>query len=99
MTYDEFEYIGMRLGVPYGLCKMAWTMFPFKEKSLDGKGIEGVRIFFRSVLDKLPIEALDRVKFLSSFEVEEGTWESIAKRMIAEFGKPSEKDPYWEPKP
>lgn len=81
LTYDDFERIGMELGAPYALCKIAWEYRPILQLPWGtSRDTDALYVFWRKVLEKFPPEAMEPLKFLSSFEVEPGTWEEIVRR-------------------
>ena len=85
MTYDEFERVGLDEGCPYGLCKLAWAWSG--RESCGGFPVqpfydEKLRYFFRSMLSRMPEDALRAVKFVDSFELEPGAMDSIANEFL-----------------
>ena len=77
MTYDEFEKGGLAQGAPYALCKIAWEPFPFKTDPYDEPKLKH---FFLAMVSQLPKEAMDALKFASTFEIEDGALEELSRQ-------------------
>ena len=82
MTYEQFERIGMDMGMPYALCKIAWEWLPFKHERFNKMKLE---FFFRTALQNMPPEALAASLKVSSLELQEGALEHIAKKWLDDY--------------